>query len=195
MASQTASASADAHEIDAHGAKTASAYESAEAHGDGGLPQLEMQHWAGQVAWLLIIFVVLYVLLSRVFLPKLRAVQDERADTIAEAVQTARTVQDEARRQAEAAQAEVVKARADARSTAVAAKARVNEEANARQAAEEAVVNARIAEAEASIAQTRDTAMSNVASIASDATSAIVERLTGKPATQAEVSSTLKGAA
>lgn len=195
MASQTASASADVHEIETHGSTTASAHESAEGHGGGGLPQLEMQHWAGQIAWLLIIFVVLYVLLSRVFLPKLRAVQDERADTIAEAVQAARAVQDEAQQQAETAKAEVSKARSDARSTAAAAKARVTEEANARQSAEEAVVNARIAEAEASIAKTRDAAMSNVSSIASDATAAMIERLTGKPATQAEISAALKGPA
>ncbi|MDP3377506.1 MAG: hypothetical protein Q8S53_04010 [Brevundimonas sp.] len=161
----------------------------------GGLPQFEFQWWAGQIFWLLIIFAVLYLLLSKVFLPRLRRVKDERAGTIAAAVETARQVQAEAASQAEIAKAEVEQARAASRATAAAAKARVTETANARAAEEEAVVNARIAEAEAAIGKTRDAAMSNVSSIASDTTRAIVEKLTGKAATAAETDAAIKGAA
>jgi len=161
----------------------------------GGLPQFEFQWWAGQIFWLLIIFAVLYVLLSRVFLPRLRRVKDERAGTIATAIEAARQVQAEAAGQAEVAKAEVEQARAASRATAAAAKARVTETANARAAEEEAVVNARIAEAEAAIGKTRDAAMSNVSSIASDTTRAIVEKLTGKAATAAETAAAVKGAA
>jgi len=164
-------------------------------HGSSGLPQLEFQHWAGQIGYLLILFVVLYVLIAKVFAPRLRKVMDERADTIDTAIAAARSVQTEAAAQVEAARAEVEKARADARATAAAAKARVTEEFNARLAADEAVVGARIAEAEAKIAATRDAAMGNVTTIATDATSAMVERLTGKAPTAAELSATIKGAA
>lgn len=175
-------------EADLH-AETATAAE----HGSGGLPQFQFEHWAGQIGYLLILFVILYVLVSKVFAPRLRKVMDERADTISNAVATARQVQAEAADQAAQAQAEVAKARADARAMAAAAKARVTEDAAARQAAEEAVVNARIAEAETAIGKTRDAAMANVASIASDAAAAMVERLTGKTATAAELA-TAKGA-
>ncbi|WEK38808.1 MAG: hypothetical protein P0Y50_09620 [Candidatus Brevundimonas colombiensis] len=176
-------------EADLH-AETATAAE----HGSGGLPQFQFEHWAGQIGYLLILFVVLYLLVSKVFAPRLRKVMDERADTISNAVATARQVQAEAAGQAAEAQAEVAKARADARAMAAAAKARVAEEANARQAAEEAVVNARIAEAEAAIGRTRDAAMGNVSTIAADTTAAMLERLTGKGATAAELAA-VKGAA
>jgi F-type H+-transporting ATPase subunit b len=167
-----------------------------DAHGEsGGLPQFEFGNWAGQIVYLLILFFILYLLISKVFAPRLRRVMDERADTISGAVATARQVQAEAAEQAAAAQAEVAQARAASRATAIAAKARVTEEANARAAAEEAVVAARIAEAEAAIGKTRDAAMTNVASIATDTASAIIERLTGKPATAAEVAAAVKGAA
>ncbi|GAA0389047.1 ATP synthase F0 subunit B' [Brevundimonas terrae] len=164
-------------------------------HASGGLPQFEMQHWAGQIGYLLILFAITYVLIAKVFAPRMRRVIDERAETIDGAIATARSVQAEAEAQAEAARAEVDKARADARATAAAAKARVTEEFNARLAADEAVVGARIAEAEAKIAATRDAAMGNVTTIATDATSAMVERLTGKAPTAAELSATIKGAA
>lgn len=179
----------EAH-VDAHATGT-----EAEHASSGGLPQFEFQWWAGQIFWTLIIFAVLYVLLSRVFLPRLRRVKDERAATISTAVDTARQVQAEAAGQAEIAKAEVDQARVAARATAAAAKARVTEAANARAAEEEAVVNARIAAAEAAIGKTRDAAMGNVSSIASDTARAIVEKLTGKASTAAEADAAVKGAA
>jgi len=162
---------------------------------EGGLPQFEMQWWAGQIFWLLLIFAVLYLLLSKVFLPRLRGVKDQRAATISTAVETARQVQAEAAGQAEIAKAEVEQARASSRATAAAAKARVTEAANARAAEEEAVVNARIAEAETAIGKTRDAAMTNVSTIASDTARAIVEKLTGTAATAAEADAAVKGTA
>jgi len=66
----------------------------AEHGGGGGLPQFELQYWGGQIVWLLLIFGVLYVLMSRVFIPRLRQVQDTRAETISSAVAEARRVQE-----------------------------------------------------------------------------------------------------
>lgn len=173
-------------------------HESTEpAHGEsgGGLPQFELEWWGGQIVWLLIIFAVLYVLLAKVFLPRLRGVQDERASTIANAVAAARQVQDEAGVQAETAKAEVNKARADARATAAAAKARTAEDAARRQAAEEAEVAGRIAEAETAIRRTRDAAMTNVSTIAAETAQAMVERLTGGKVNAADAAAAVKGAA
>ncbi len=88
----------------------ANAAAAAAEHDAGGLPQFEFQHWAGQVVYLLILFVVLYLLIAKVFAPRLRRVIDERADTISTAVATARSVQTEAAAQADAARAEITKA-------------------------------------------------------------------------------------
>ncbi|MBU1346410.1 MAG: hypothetical protein KKA16_05590 [Alphaproteobacteria bacterium] len=166
------------------------------AHGEGGgLPQFEFQHWFGQIVYLIFLFAILYWLIAKVFAPRMRRVFDERETTIATAVSTARQVQAEAAGQAEAAKADVDKARAEARAASVAAKTRVTDEANRRAAEEESVVNARIAEAETAIGKTRDAAMKNVSTIASDTASAIVEHLTGKAPSAAETNAAVKGAA
>lgn len=159
-------------------------------HEAGGLPQLEFQHWFGQIVYLVFLLAILYLLIAKVFAPRMRKVFDEREQTISGAIEAARQVQSEAAGQAEAAKKEVEDARASSRATAAAAKARVTEAANARAAAEEATVNARIEQAETAIAKTRDAAMANVSAIASDTASAMVERLTGKAPTAVE----LKGA-
>lgn len=176
-------------------ADTHASTEAAHGEGGGGLPQFEFQHWFGQIVYLIILFALLYWLMARVFVPRLRGVIDQRAATISDAVSAARQVQAEAAGQAEQAKAEVEAARASSRSMAAAAKAQVTEQANARAAEEEAVVNARIAEAETAIGKTRDAAMTNVSSIASDTAATIVDRLTGKAPTAAEAAAAVKGAA
>ena len=156
-------------------------------HESGGLPQFEFQHWFGQIVYLVFLFVVLYFLIAKVFAPRMRKVFDERAETIGKAVEEARSVQEEAQNQAAEAQAELAEARASSRRMAGAAKARVSEDIARRTAAQEAVLAERVAEAEGRIAKMRDAAMAQVDTVASDTTKAIVEKLTGKAATAAEL--------
>lgn len=179
---------------DAHGAPGETHASTEAEHASGGLPQFEFQHWFGQIVYLVFLFVVLYFLIAKVFAPRMRKVFDERAETIGKAVEEARSVQEEAQNQAAAAQAELAEARATSRRTAGAAKARVAEDIARRTAAQEAVLAERVAEAEARIGKMRDAAMAQVDTVASDTTKAIVEKLTGKAATAAELSAA-KGAA
>src|SRR3954447_4060831 len=103
----------------------------------GGLPQFRFEYWGGQIVWLLIVFAILYVLLAKVFVPRLRGIQDTRAKTIADAVEQARRVQAEADAQAAAAKAEIDDARAHSRRVAAEAKAKAQADMAASQAAED----------------------------------------------------------
>ncbi len=167
----------------------------AETGGGGGLPQFELQYWGGQIVWLLLIFIVLYTLMSRVFIPRLRAVKDTRAETIASAVAEARRVQDEADAQATSARAEIEQARARARSVAAEAKAMANAEFAARQAEADARIADQLATAETRIRGLRDSAMANVGDIAVETAGAMVQRLTGTTASAADLRAAAKGAA
>jgi F-type H+-transporting ATPase subunit b len=170
----------------AHGATT-----EAEGHGSGGLPQFDPAYWPGQIVWLLIIFVVLYVVLSKVLLPKVSGAIEVREGKIAGDIAEARRLKDEAEVQAAAAASETAEARSRSQRLAADAKAKANAEAAVRQAAEEAKLNDRLSAAEASIAAAREQAMGNVRTIAAETAQAIVEKLTGAPADAAEVDQAL----
>lgn len=175
---------AQAHTVEdaaGHSAATAGQHEgtTAAAEHSSGLPQFEFQHWAGQIAYLLILFAVLYVLMAKVFGPRIRRVFDERTQTIDEAISSARAVQAEADAQAEAAKRALTDARAAAQKTAAEAKARATADAAAREAALEEELSAKQAEAETRIRAARDTAMQQLTTVAADAAQAMVEKLTG----------------
>ena len=159
--------------------------------GGGGLPQLQFEHWGGQIVWLLLIFAVLYAVLSKGLLPRVSGAIETRGAKIAGDIADARRLKDEAEVQARAAATEVAEARASAQRTAADAKAKASASAAERQAKEEAVLAEKLATAEADIQAARDRAMSHVAAVASETAAAIVEKLTGKTATAAELKAAL----
>jgi F-type H+-transporting ATPase subunit b len=161
------------------------------AQESGGLPQFQFQHWAGQIGYLLILFALLYILMSKVFAPRIRRVFDERRATIDSALASARSVQAEANGQADAARKALTDARAKAQKTAVDAKAKAATEAAERQATLEAELHAKLAEAEAAIRASRDQALGQVRGIAAEIAAAIVEKLTGAKASDEAIDAAL----
>lgn len=166
---------------------------STEAQGaSSGLPQFDPTWWGGQVVWLALIFLVLYLVLSKVLLPKVGRTIDEREGKIAGDIADARRLKEEAEAQAVAAEAELANARAKAHKTAADAKAKAAASAAERQAAEEVKLNERLATAEAEIRAARDQAMGNVSAIAVETAQAIVEKLTGEKVTKTAVKAAAK---
>src|SRR5690242_14875655 len=145
-----------------------------------GLPQFDLQWWPGQIAWFLIMFLVVLLFVRLFAAPRIGGTIDERDAKISGDIADARRMNDEAEAQAAAATAEMAQARGAAQRVAAEARAKAQAEVAARLAEEEAKLAEKGAEAEARIAKARDAAMGNVASIAAETAAAIVGKLTGK---------------
>jgi F-type H+-transporting ATPase subunit b len=163
--------------------------------GSGGLPQFDASWWPGEMAWFLIIFVLVFALMAKVFAPRVGGTIAEREGRISSDFERARTLKEQAEAQAAAAEAEIGQARGQAQRLASEAKARAQAEAASRQAAEEAKLAETLAKAETSIREARDQAMGQVRTIAVETAQAIVGKLSGKPASTAEIEAALSGRA
>lgn len=156
-------------------------------HASGGLPQFDLGQWPGQMVWMVVIFAVLLVLFTKVFVPKIGGTIAVREDKIGGDIGEARRLRDEAEAQSKAAAEELAEARARAHRLAADAKAAVGTETARRQAEEDARLGEVLAEAEGRINAARAEAMTHVRGIAADAADAIVTRLTGLAAGADEV--------
>lgn len=195
MAVETDSAPIPSAETDADvsSAGAAAAHGSAtEAEHSAGLPQFQFQHWGGQIAYLLILFVALYILMSRVFAPRVRRVLDERASTIADAISSAKALQAQADVQADEARRALADARASAQRTAVEARTRAAAAAQAQKAELETELSAKQVEAESRIRVARDAAMTQLSVVATEAAEAMLEKLTGAKTPRAAVAAAVK---
>ncbi len=147
--------------------------------GHGGFPPFQSETFASQLVWLAIAFVLLYVLMSKLALPRVGALIEGRRKHIEGDIAEAGRL----KTQSDDAAAAYEKALADARGRAQAianeTRDRQTAEADARRKTLEDQLNVKLADAEKTIAATKQTAMSSVRGIAEDAARAIVERLTG----------------
>jgi F-type H+-transporting ATPase subunit b len=162
-------------------------------HG-GGFPPFQKDTFGSQLLWLAIFFVALYLIASRLALPRVGGIIADRRKRISGDLAEAARMKDAA----DAAIASYEKALADARARAqaIAAQTRheINAEAEARRKSVEADLHAKLSAAEQVIAASRTAAMANVRSIAQDAAIAIVARLTGKAPSKADAAAAVDSA-
>src|SRR5438094_3595793 len=143
------------------------------------MPQLDVSTFAPQLFWLAVCFVVLYVLMARVGLPRIAGAIDARRQRRADDLASAARLKDEAETALAAFQKTMAEARAEAQAIIKATSDRLAAEAALRQRALAAALAGEIAAAEARIAAAKDTALADVRGIAVDVGRAVVEKLTG----------------
>ena len=56
---------------------------------EAGMPQLDPKYWASQAFWLILVFVILYISLSKFYLPKIKSNLDNRENKIKEDLENA----------------------------------------------------------------------------------------------------------
>jgi F-type H+-transporting ATPase subunit b len=162
-------------------------------HG-GGFPPFQKDTFASQLLWLAIFFIALYLIASKLALPRVGSIIADRRTRIAGDLAEAGRMKDAA----DTAIATYEKALADARlrAQAIAAETRdkLNAEAETSRKAVEATLHGKLAAAEQTIAATKTSAMANVRGIAEEAAIAIVLRLTGIAPSQAAAAAAVDAA-
>jgi F-type H+-transporting ATPase subunit b len=145
----------------------------------GPFPPFQPETFASQLVWLAITFVILYVMASKIALPRIGGILEARRERIEGDLAEAQRLKTES----DAALAAYEKSLADARARAQALASSVRDkqaaEAEAHRKALDVKLNAQLAEAEKTIAAAKTSAMANVRGIAAEAAAAIVKRLAG----------------
>lgn len=147
--------------------------------GGAGLPQLDPSTFASQIFWLAVTFIALYLLMSRVALPRVRDVLEERERRITDDLEKAQRLKDES----EAVLAEYEKALADARANAQAMFAQAAEQANAEAAKRQQDMAQKLAKqletAESRVQAAKAAALDNIRQVAIEVAQDAAARLIG----------------
>jgi F-type H+-transporting ATPase subunit b len=143
------------------------------------MPQLDIATFLPQLVWLAISFVVLYLLMKTLGLPKVRAAIEGRRQHLEGDLGRAAALKVEAEAALAAYQKALADARAAAQETLRQTGERLAAEAAERQRQLSASLAAQIEAAEERIATGKETALREVRGIASEVAGAVVEKLTG----------------
>ena len=157
---------------------------STEAHGGeehgGAFPPFDPSTFGSQILWLAITFAALYVLMSRVALPRIGEILEVRRDRIEGDLAEADRLRQKTDQAIADYEAALAAARQKAHGIAEASRDEIKAETEKSRAAVEADLQARVNAAEASIRATKDEALKNVDEIAAQTAVSVVTSVSGK---------------
>jgi F-type H+-transporting ATPase subunit b len=157
-------------------------------------PPFNKETFVSQLVWLVIFFVALYAIISKLAIPQLGGIIEARSQKSDGDLAEAKRLKDQSDAAIAAYEKSLADARARAQTLAGETRDKLAAEAEVSRKKLEAELNARLAKAEQTIAATKTSAMANVQGIAADTAGAIVERLTGTAPSGAAVAAAVADA-
>jgi F-type H+-transporting ATPase subunit b len=152
-----------------------------------GMPQLDFSTYPSQLFWLAVFFFALYMVISRVALPRIGGMIEERRTRIASDLDRAQELKDDTERAIATYESELAEARSKAHAIVQHKREEMTAELDAERADLDEEIAARLARAEKAIASTRDKALGKVERMAADVAGEIVAQLAGIKVSRDEV--------
>ena len=145
-----------------------------------GMPQLDFSSFGNQIFWLVVTLVVIFLILTRVALPRIANVLAERRESISNDIAAAEELKLKAGEAEVAYHKSLADARAEAGNIVDAAKAEIKVELTAAIAKADVEISDKVAEGEKIIQEIRRDSLGSVEEIAKSTASALIEALGGK---------------
>ncbi|WP_428927831.1 F0F1 ATP synthase subunit B' [Marinibacterium sp. SX1] len=161
-----------------------------------GMPQLCPEWMPNQIFWLVITLIVIYLVLTRVALPRIAGILADRAGTITNDLAAAEDLKAKAVEAEKAYDMALADARAEAQRIAADTRAEIQADLDEAIAKADADIADKAAESEKAIADIRAGALESVRDVAKDTAATIIATFGGKPdqsAIDAAVAERVKG--
>ena len=150
-----------------------------------GMPQLDFSTFGNQIFWLVVTLVAIYLILSRIALPRIAEVLAQRQDRISDDLSAAENLKGQALAAEEAYNQALAEARVEAQRIVAAAKTEMQVELDAAIAQADTEIAAKTAVSESAIAEIRAGALESVGLVAVETASAVVAAVGGTADAQA----------
>ena len=146
---------------------------------EAGMPQLDSKYWLSQSFWLILIFTLLYLSLSKFFIPKIKNNLDNREQVIKENLDEAKNLSELAEKKMKNYQEEISKAKSDVSKIVSDTKKQLDKNLSQKKEKFETEIEEEIAKAEKDIIALKNSSSASINKIAEEISSQIIENITG----------------
>ena len=159
---------------------------------EAGMPQLDPTYWASQGFWLILIFTLLYLALSKLFIPKIKNSIDDRENRIKDDLDEAQKLKEVAEAKLKEYEISIENAKKDVQKILFESKNKVNSEIQNKKKTFEKEIETEIKNAEKEIESFKKDSLESISKISEEITSKIIENISGEPMNQSSVKATVQ---
>ena len=154
----------------------------------GGMPQLNPEFWISQIFWLTLTFGILYLVLSKLILPKISANLETRKSQILENIEAAEKQREDSEMKLKEYEEIISKSKLEAKTIFNQAREKALKDINAKKEVLEGQIDEEISKAEEEIKTLRNGAPDKINKIAIETSSELIQKLIGAEVNNSSIS-------
>ena len=160
---------------------------SAQSGESGGMPQLNPEFWVSQILWLVLTFGILYIVLSKLILPKISDNLESRKSQILENIEMAETQREESEKKLKEFEKIIIESKLEAKNYFNEARQKILNDINSKRVALEKDIDEEISAAEQEVNNLKITSNEKIKNIAIETSSELIKRLIGEEANNSSI--------
>jgi F-type H+-transporting ATPase subunit b len=154
----------------------------------GGMPQLNPEFWVSQIFWLTLTFGILYVVLSKLILPKISNNLESRKSQILENIEAAEKQREDSEAKLEEYEKIISKSKLEAKNIFSQSREKVLKDVSAKREVLNKQIDEEISKAEQEINNLRESAPDKINMIAIETSSELIQKLIGAEVNNSSIS-------
>ena len=154
----------------------------------GGMPQLNPEFWVSQIVWLVLTFGVLYIVLSKLILPKISKNLESRKSQVLENIETAENQREESEKKLKEFEKIILESKLEAKNYFNEARRKILEDINSKRLALEKDIDEEISAAEHEVNNLKIGSHEKIRNIAVETSSELIKQLIGEEANNSSIS-------
>ena len=159
---------------------------------EAGMPQLDPKYWASQAFWLILVFVILYISLSKFYLPKIKSNLDNRENKIKEDLENANKFKEQSEAKLKEYGLILDKAKKEVNKIHFDSKTALDKDIQAKKEVIEKEIEKEILKAQKEISELKKNSISSIQNISENITANIIENISGDKLNESSVKSTVE---
>ena len=146
---------------------------------EAGMPQLDPKYWASQVFWLILVFTILYICISRFFIPKIKMNLDDRENKIKEDLEEASSLKQLSEKKIKEYEIVLENAKMEVSKILLNSKNNLNKDIQAKRKLVEQEIEKEVVKAQKQILDLKKNSISSISNISEEITSKIIQDISG----------------
>ena len=159
---------------------------------EAGMPQLDPEYWASQAFWLILIFTILYVAISKFYLPKIKINLDNRENKIKEDLENANKFKEQSEAKIREYQIILENAKKEVSKIHFDSKSMLDKEIQSKKGKIEKDIEKEVLKAQKEILELKNNSLHSIHSISESIVSDIIENISGDKLNESSIKATVE---